>query len=127
MAQRLRLDYPEYYYKIISIFKKNKIPMLKEYYFFETEENSFLKKHEELKNSFFNKKIETFNPKFSLKNKIEIKTLIHNFPLNNLNNSQWKDLILFVEDINLILEKDYSNIPKTQKFEALVELRRRQF
>ena len=110
MAQRLRLDYPEYYYKIISLFKKNKIPMLKEYYFFETKENSFLKKHGDLKNSFFNKKIETFNPKFSLKNKVEIKTLIHSFPLNNLNNSQWKDLIHFVETINLILENDYSKI-----------------
>ena len=110
MAQRLRLDYPEYYYKIISLFRKNKIPMLKEYCFFETEEHSFLNKHIELKNSFVNKKIETFNPKFSLKVKVEIKTLIDNFQLNNLSNSQWKDLILFVEEINLILEKEYSNI-----------------
>lgn len=110
MAQRLRLDYPEYYYKIISLFKKNKIPMLKEYYFFETQEKSYLKKHTELKNSFFNKKIETFNLKFSIKNKVEINTLIANFPLNNISNSQWKDLILFVEEINLILEKDYSEI-----------------
>ena len=70
------------------------------YYFFETQENSYLEKHVELKNSFFNNNIETFNPKFSLKVKVEIKTLIDNFQLNNLSNSQWKDLILFVEEIN---------------------------
>ena len=84
--------------------------MLKEYYFFETQEESYLKKHTELKNSFVNKKLEVFSSKSPLNNNVEIKTLIANFPLNNISNSQWKDLILFVEEINLILEKDYSNI-----------------
>jgi len=110
MAQRLRLDYPEYYYKIISLFKKNKIPMLKEYYFFETQKDSYLKNHLDLKESFGKRNLEIFIPESYIKNKIEIKTLLWNLPLNNLSNEQWKDLVLFVEEINLILVKEYSTI-----------------
>lgn len=32
MANRLRQDYPEYYYRIIELFKKNKVPLIKDYY-----------------------------------------------------------------------------------------------
>lgn len=32
LANRLRLDYPEYYYRIIALFKNNKAPLLKDYF-----------------------------------------------------------------------------------------------
>jgi len=37
MANRLRLDYPEYYYRIVSLFKKGSIPLKKDYYHFVNE------------------------------------------------------------------------------------------
>lgn len=33
LANRLRQDYPEYYYRIISLFKKGKLPLFKDYYY----------------------------------------------------------------------------------------------
>ena len=35
MANRLRLDYPEYYYRIIAVFKNSKAPLLKDYFWIE--------------------------------------------------------------------------------------------
>ncbi|WP_158994692.1 DUF6734 family protein [Mucilaginibacter sp. L196] len=37
MANRLKLDYPEYYYRIVSLFKKGNIPLRKNYYHFVNE------------------------------------------------------------------------------------------
>lgn len=34
MSDRLRLDYPEYYYRIIDLFKKKRISLKKDYYYF---------------------------------------------------------------------------------------------
>jgi hypothetical protein len=34
MANRLRQDYPDYYYRIIALFKNKKIPLKKDYYYF---------------------------------------------------------------------------------------------
>lgn len=42
MANRLRQDYPEYYYRIINLFKKNKLPLVKDYYNLENTTEDFL-------------------------------------------------------------------------------------
>ena len=51
MADRLRLDYPEYYYRIIALFKKENLPLKKDYYHFidETSETSLFKRYTSLK------------------------------------------------------------------------------
>jgi hypothetical protein len=36
MAFRLRKDFPEYYYRIIELFRKNKVPLMKDYYYWST-------------------------------------------------------------------------------------------
>ncbi len=54
MAYRLREDYPEHYYRIIEVFKKNKVPLLNNYYWFESDitKQSLLVKHHELKKNY---------------------------------------------------------------------------
>ena len=42
MAARLRKEYPEYYYKIIALYKKRHLPLRKDYYSFANEETSDL-------------------------------------------------------------------------------------
>jgi len=51
MADRLKLDYPEYYYRIISLFKKGKLPLKRDYYHFvnETCETLLTDRYEQLK------------------------------------------------------------------------------
>lgn len=53
LANRLRNDFPEYYYKIISIFKKNRIPIFKDYYWIDSDSTltTLLTKHTLLKNN----------------------------------------------------------------------------
>ncbi len=110
MANRLRLDYPEYYYKIIALFRKSKIAMLKEYHFFENDESAYLKKHAHLKDSFLENNLSFFTDRLSIKNVIEIRILMQNFSLNILKNDQLKDLVILIEEINLTLEKEFFNI-----------------
>ena len=59
MANRLRQDYPEYYYRIIALFKSNKVPLFKDYYWFEfdSSEQNLLRKHDVLKNAYTNNTI----------------------------------------------------------------------
>ena len=54
MANRLREDYPEYYYRIIALFKSNKAPVLKDYYWFESDvtEQGLLQRHHFLKKAY---------------------------------------------------------------------------
>jgi hypothetical protein len=51
MAHRLREDYPEHYYRIIEVFKANKVPLLNNYYWFESDidKQNLLVKHHSLK------------------------------------------------------------------------------
>lgn len=56
LADRLRLDYPEYYYRIIALFKSNNQPLKKNYYLFSqcTTEEDFVKQYRFLKESYKN-------------------------------------------------------------------------
>lgn len=59
MASRLRMDYPDYYYRIIDLFKRHQLPLRNDYYWFEpdTSEQSLLTKHELLKTAYTNNTI----------------------------------------------------------------------
>lgn len=54
MADRLRLEYPEYYYRIISLFKQAGAPLYKDYYTFEGSysEEELLDRSERLKEAY---------------------------------------------------------------------------
>jgi hypothetical protein len=54
MATRLRQDHPEYYYRIIGLFKQKKLPLRKDHYWFESDnsEQALLLKHHLLKNGY---------------------------------------------------------------------------
>jgi hypothetical protein len=64
MAARLRHDYPEYYYRIIALFKNNKLPLRKDHYWFEgnVSEQALLLKHLGLKESLKNQQHTTAEP-----------------------------------------------------------------
>jgi hypothetical protein len=58
MANRLRLDYPEHYYRIIALFKRRQIPLKKNYYqFAEATEQDLVQRHAILKRKFGENKL----------------------------------------------------------------------
>ena len=65
MAQRLRLEYPEMYYRIIETVQQNKAPLFKNYYYYPllytTKEETLLKRYKALKeNSIQSEQIKVF-------------------------------------------------------------------
>jgi hypothetical protein len=54
MAKRLRRDYPEYYYRIIALYRDKKIPVLKDYYYYtnKTCEKSLISRYIRIKNAY---------------------------------------------------------------------------
>jgi len=76
MANRLRLDYPEYYYRIIALFKTNHIPLKKDYYYFieNPTENSLLTRYRVLKNT--NKAFEEFKKNETQQSKRTVESKI---------------------------------------------------
>jgi hypothetical protein len=110
MANRLRQDYPEYYYRIIELFKKNKLSLFKNYYDIEnTSEKYLVTRYNYLRNNLF--KIEKqesiksmkFHSKRNLKN--ELGNLI-------LNKHQFIDFDIFCSKIDSIIKIDFSIISK---------------
>jgi len=59
MAERLRLDYPEFYYRIIAKFKNNNFPLKEDFYYFlkETSEEKLLMRYKLLKKNFLADKV----------------------------------------------------------------------
>jgi hypothetical protein len=71
MANRLRQDYPEYYYRIIALFKNKQIPLKKDYYYFISQPaaHSLKERYSSLKKNY--KNIEQKNTKhnYTIKSK----------------------------------------------------------
>ncbi len=77
MADRLRLDYPEYYYRIIDLFKKKQIPLKKDYYYFinNPSEEVLTKRYTLLKTSFKKNELSVLiNPKVEKNSKLEVSS-----------------------------------------------------
>lgn len=111
LADRLRQDYPEYYYRIISLFKSKKIPLFRDYYWFEsdTSEQSLLAKHHLLKHSHHkNKHSKTEEKTISNSNLPELvfcrvslaESMIEFAKVNNLEIDFSKNLDLYLSDLN---------------------------
>ncbi|MFH7014941.1 DUF6734 family protein [Flavobacterium sp. FlaQc-47] len=110
MASRLRQDYPEYYYRIIELFKTNNRQLFKDYYNIEnTTEKYLVSRYNEFNNKIlkinkheFLKSIE-FYSKRDLKK--ELGTLV-------LNKNQFIDFEIFNAQIASIVKKDFAFISK---------------
>lgn len=109
MADRFRQDYPEYYYRIIELFKKNKMPLFKDYYNLENTSDGFLLRRY---NSFIKKNVKVkrqsidsldFNFKRNLKNELgDVK----------FNKEQFIDFEIFNSRIIAILKRDFLLLSK---------------
>jgi len=105
MADRLRQDYPEYYYRIIDLFKTNKLPLYKEYYKLEnTTENYLLQRYKRLLNNDLRNKRESSAKSLNFDFKRNLKKELGDFKLNK---DQFIDFEIFTSKINAIVKQDF--------------------
>lgn len=119
LASQLRFEYPEYYYRIISLFKKKKIPLFKDYYWFEPDlsENSLLTKHAFLEKSFTIKVVDFTNESLLESNptlKISGRETLFNSILANAGISSTESAAIQLDDLKL-LESTINKVVK-EKF-----------
>ncbi len=112
LANRLRQDYPVYYYRIIEIFKNKKVPLYKDYYFF-TDNNSsenLVSRGIELKLKYLTDEIVKINlaVKFKWSANITADNLLGKSFIKSLNTKQMQDVTNFCQSINGILKKKFS-------------------
>lgn len=134
LANKLRQDYPEYYYRIISLFKGNKIPLCKNYYFFDKYlQKDFVFNDLKLKTEFSNNSIEKHQkiiktPSFV---KVICDVIIDVNSRKLLDKKQLDDVTFFCQRINIIAKDKFSllsddylygrDLNKTQYFQVLFE------
>jgi uncharacterized protein YkuJ len=134
LANRLRHDYPAYYYRIIELFKKNEIPLYKNYNFFDTYlQKNLVLSNSKLKTDFLNTASEKKQTatKSQNYNKITVDSIIDTNSKNQLDQNQLQDITVFCENINAVvtnkfwrISDDYlygRDLNKTNYFEALFE------
>lgn len=110
MANRLRQDYPEYYYRIIELFKKNKLPLFKDYYDLErTEEKQLVSRYNNLKNNFLEIKKQECIKLLKFESKRDLKKELENHVLNK---EEFIDFEIFSAKINSIMKKDFALISR---------------
>lgn len=104
MADRLRQDYPEYYYRIIALFETNRLPLYKEYYKLEkTTEDFLFQRYKKLLNNDLKNKKESIKS-LNFFHKRNLKKELGDFKLNK---QQFIDFEIFNSKIDAILEKDF--------------------
>lgn len=106
LADRLRQDYPEYYYKIIKLYKDLKHPLFQDYYHDMDNDVDLLKRHKKLKQEYKdglleNKKTRVLNKR----NSDEVKRLEYQF----IEGVQL-DLNLFLKKTEIIKKKKFSTV-----------------
>ncbi|WP_202704083.1 DUF6734 family protein [Flavobacterium sp. UGB4466] len=105
MSNRLRQDYPEYYYRIIDLFKRNKTPLFKDYYNLQDTTESYLLQRYKRLNS----------EKVKIKKKENVKSIYYDFKrdlrkeIGNvvLSKEQFVDLEVFHSKINAITKINF--------------------
>lgn len=106
LANRLRLDYPEYYYRIISLYKKSGISLLHDYYHSlkDCDEQSLVSRQIILKEKYKNKALSLKSDTFYPKSQPEYKQLIGLTPAMN------KDLNEFINVVFKIKNKKFRSL-----------------
>ncbi|HEY5464820.1 MAG TPA: DUF6734 family protein [Hanamia sp.] len=113
LADRLREDYPEYYYRIISLFKKNKVPLLRDYYHYTSSntEKKLIERHKQLKSNFSHDLLEKYDnakeidklnksSNFIIDAKVNDEHIYNYYEFN-------KPIEIFVQGKFMTLSKDY--------------------
>ena len=123
LANRLRLDYPEYYYRIIELFRSNKVALKKDFYYFtdKSSSKSLTDRYTLLKSNFEKDEIPILSeteylngnqlPVASNLERIVFDKLIK---LENVQDEQYKfelkkDIKLFQKKLHILLQKKFIN------------------
>jgi hypothetical protein len=112
MADRLRNDYPDYYYRIIQLFRKRGSYFVHDYYFFYkgNSEKELTERYLMLKLAYKNKVLEKNSKLHTELNLIDIQRLVRNNSF--LNKEQLLDLTSFCQKLNNILSLKFRMISK---------------
>ena len=127
MANRLRQDYPEYYYKIISLFKKQQIPLKTDYYYFidQTSPRYLIDRYYKLKSdqqeftsASFKEKVDALESLADFKLNI-VKNVVNAFDgkivdkqVEAIYDKLLNDAIIFEAQIKTIVETKFSQYAK---------------
>ncbi|RUT71802.1 hypothetical protein D0817_03710 [Flavobacterium cupreum] len=110
MAARLRQDYPEYYYRIIDLFKKNKVILYHDYYNLESTTKDFLvQRYIRLNHNAVAVEKQEAVKALSFDFKRDLRKEIGNIILNK---EQFIDFEIFNSRINSIIKIDFLFISK---------------
>ena len=112
LANRLRQDYPNYYYKIIELFKNANAPLFKDYYYFLTTHDNLTDRHIQLKSDYLINRVIKENriPEPQLNETITIDSLLKKKQKKQLDKAQIKDLEVFCNTVNKIKKDKFSLI-----------------
>lgn len=114
LANRLRQDYPLYYYRIIELFKKRKVSLFKDYYSFDNcSQKDLVSRYNELKIGYatnnLTKEINSIG-QLRFNRIINTDCFIEKNKKKALNEEELKDLEFFCRKINSILKSKFSLI-----------------
>lgn len=127
VAERLRRDYPEYYYRIISLFKGKKRPLFKDYYQFTAKNSeSFLtKRHHKLKCDLNANQLQALNNNIAQINSVvypvlsitenavtSLKNIESNIVSVRTKTKMICDAVLFEEKLSHILKSKFATYSK---------------
>jgi hypothetical protein len=113
LANKLREDYPYYYYRIIELFKKQQVPLLKDYYYDNWYQKDLRCRAIALKKCYTTNNIEKEEnslEKLRWSNTLTPSHLIEKNNKKALDELQLKDLDLFCQKINSITRSKFSLI-----------------
>lgn len=116
LADRLRQDYPVYYYRIIALFKKKEIPLYKDYYHSieDCEEKYLVNRYNYLKSNFLTKeKFKNSKVTKSKSNKnLDFPFFINESKIIGFDKNQFKDFEIFKSKINKIINNKFRLISR---------------
>lgn len=112
LAARLRNDFPLYYYKIIELFKSNKIPLYRDNYFFveNTSKKALLQRNKALQKKYQAATLTKLLPHKRILNSIKIESILTDITKKSLTKSQLHDVTLLVKKINTIRQNSFSQL-----------------
>ncbi len=111
LADKLRNEYPVYYYRIIELYRSSNIQLFKNYYSEFPQNENLLSNYYKIKEAFLESKIEKLNVGNKRQyNLIIIDSIIDKNKDIILNSEQLKDLNTLCENINQIIKDTFSFI-----------------
>jgi hypothetical protein len=113
LANKLREDYPDYYYRITELFKKQQAPLFKDYYYDNYSQKDLVSRANALKICYatnnIKKEVNSID-KLRWSNSVTLDYLIGKNNKKVLDDLQLKDLDLFCQKINSITRSKFSLI-----------------